>query len=447
MSRADRDFAAAVAESAVKAGATAAEVLLRQATDFSAAVRFGEIDTVTESSSKGLGLRVIVDGRQASVSTSDFGDGPIAKIVCEAVELARASSVDESADLPDEFATDLPDLGLYDPAVEALSVDEKIALAIEAERAAKETDPRIVNFDRGGVSTSVSRTVLANSRGFAGTYTATSISLAVVPVAAADGQMQRDSWYDARRAVAELESPEAIGRMAAERTVRRLGARKIPSCEVPVIFEPRVSRDFVGIIFDAVSGDSVVRKGSFLTERLGERVASEHITLVDDGRLAGALGSRPFDGEGVATRRTVVIADGIFESYLLNTYTGRKIGAPSTGNAARGLVGQIRVGAGNLYLEPGSTSLEELIRSMRRGLLITELIGQGVNVVNGDYSRGASGHWIETGEIAYPVHEVTIAGNLKEMLRGVRAVGSDLDFRGRIGAPSVLIDRMVVSGQ
>jgi PmbA protein len=317
---------------------------------------------------------------------------------------------------------------------------------LRCEAAAREADERIVNFDRGGLETIEASVALANSIGFAGSYRATSISLMAVPVAKSGEQMQRDYWYDVRRFLGELESPESIGREAAARALRKLGARKIPTCDVPVVFDPRISRDLLNLVAQAVSGESIFRRASFLGDRLEERVASENVTIVDDGRVPRALGSRPFDGEGLATRRTVVAREGVLDSYLLNTYTGRKLGMASTANAARGLVGPVGVAPGNLFVEPGSATQGEILESVKRGLFVTELMGHGVNIVNGDYSRGAAGLWIENGEPTYPVEEVTIAGNLREMLLGIEAIGSDLDFRGRVAAPTLLIGRMAVSG-
>lgn len=445
----DKAFAERVVEKARARGASAVEVIVYEATEFSASVRLGEVETLTQSGSKGLGLRVLLDGRPASVSTSDFTDDAIDSMVREAIALARATSVDEGNDLPDEsaFATEVPDLEIYDPTLEEIPADAKIDLALRAERAALAFDPRITNFDRGGVSTITARTVLANSRGFSGEYRSSSASIAVVPIAEDEGGMQRGIWYDMRRRFADLDDPESVGRIAAERTIRKLGARKISGCEVPIVFEPMTARDFASIIFQAVSGDSIFRKTSFLVDRLGERVASPGLTVVDDGLQPSRLGSRPFDGEGLPTRKTSIVADGILESYLLNTYTARKLGMESTGNAARGLVGAASVGPGNLYIEAGSHEPDAIVRSLDRGLLITELLGFGVNIVNGDYSRGASGLWIEGGEIAYPVHEITIAGNLKDMLRNIDMIGNDLDFRGRLASPTLLVNGMVVSGR
>jgi len=445
----DASLATGVVERCLRRGATAAEVVAREETEFSASVRLGEIETLTEADSSGLGIRVLVGGRQASVSTSDLAPDAIDALVDEAVALARATSVDESSDLPDvgTFAKELPDLELFDPRVAELSADAKIEMALRAEAAARDADPRITNFERGGIGTTVGRTVLANSLGFAGSYEGTMISLATVPVATDGHGMQRDSWYDMRRSLGELESPESIGRRAAARAVRKLGARQCETCVVPVVLEPTMARSLLGTIFQACSGESVYRKASLFADRLGERIASTGLTVTDDGRVPRGLGSRPFDGEGLATRRTTVIRDGVLENFLLNTYTGRKLGRPSTGNASRGLVGQAGVGPGNLFVAPGGLRPEEIVRSVRRGFLVTELIGFGVNVVNGDYSRGAAGLWIENGEVTHAVEEVTIAGNLREMLANIDMIGNDLEFRGRLAAPTLRIARMAVSGR
>lgn len=447
--RIDTQLASDLVGRCMKRGASAAEVVAREETEFSVQVRLGEIETLTEADSSALGLRVLVDGRQASVSTSDYADATLESLVNEALALARATSVDPSSDLPEaaSMASEIPDLDLYDPAIAALSPEACIDMALRAEVAARDVDPRITNFDRGGFGTVVGRTVLANSHGFAGAYDSTRISLSAIPVATDGDQMQRDYWYDTRRSLADLEPPESIGQTAAKRALRRLGARKVATCEVTVVLEPLIARDLLGTIFSACSGESVYRKATLFADRRGERVASPALTVVDDGRVARGLGSRPFDSEGLATGRTDVIRDGVLENFLLNTYTGRKLGMPSTGNASRGIVGAASVGAGNLYIGPGVQSHDEIVRSVKRGFLVTELIGFGVNVVNGDYSRGAAGMWIENGEIAYPVEEVTIAGNLKQMLEGIEAVGSDLEFRGKLAAPTIRIASMTVSGR
>ena len=443
----NKDFALDVARKAVKRGASAAEVVIRHRTEFSVGVRLGEVETLQESTDRGLGLRVLIEGKQASVSGSDFSRQALDTLIADAIELARATSPDDSAGLPgiDEFATEIADLDLYDTDIAALSPEDKIELALRAEEAARDYSPLIVNFDGGGFDSTSGAMILANSFGFTGEYSGTSCSLVTVPVAAEDGKMQRDYWYDVRRKFKELDSPEQIGITAARRTLRKLGARPVATQNVPVVFEPNIARDLLGDIFTAISGESIFRKSSFLVGQLGERVASECLTIIDDGTAPGRLGSRPFDGEGLTTRRTTVISRGVLESYLLNTYTGRKLGLKSTGNASRGLVGVPSVEPGNLYVQPGEHSPAEIIGSLSKGFLVTELIGFGVNIVTGDYSRSASGIWIENGELSFPVQGVTIAGNLKEMLNSIEMVGNDLDYRGSILSPTLLIGQMTVS--
>jgi PmbA protein len=441
-----KEFAADVAEGAVKRGASAAEVIIRQRTELSVGVRLGEVETLQESTDQGLGLRVLIDGKQASVSGSDFSPEAVASLMNEAVNLARLTSADDTAGLPDsqDLATSFPDLDLWDDAIVELSTEAQIEMALRAERAAQEYSNQISNFDGGGFDSAYGSVILANSLGFAGEFRTTSCSLASVPVAAEDGKMQRDYWYDVRRKLSEMDSPEHIGVTAARRTLRKLGSRSVPTQAVPVVLEPNIARDLLGDIFSAASGESIFRKASFLVGQLGEQIANQRLTVIDNGLMPRGLGSRPFDGEGLPTRRTVVISEGVLESYLLNSYTARKLGLKSTGNAGRGLSGAPGVEAGNLYIEAGSHSPDEIIKSVSKGLLITELLGFGVNIVTGDYSRSAGGIWIENGELTFPVQGVTIAGNLKEMLNSIEMVGNDLDFRGSVVAPTLLIGRMTI---
>jgi PmbA protein len=442
----NKEFAASVAEGAVKRGASAAEVVIRQWTEFSVGVRLGEVETLQESTDQGLGLRVLIEGRQASVSGSDFSTDAVRSLIDDAVELARLTSPDDTAGLPEpqELATLFPDLDLWDEAIVNLSPEDQIEMALRTERSAQKYSDLISNFDGGGLDTSYGSVILANSLGFAGEFRTTSCSLASVPVAAEDGRMQRDYWYDVRRKLSEMDSPEEIGATAARRTLRKLGSRAVPTQAVPVVLEPNIARDLLGDIFSASSGESIFRKASFLVGQLGERIASERLTVIDDGLIPRGLGSRPFDGEGLPTRRTVVIRNGVLESYLLNSYTARKLGLKSTGNAGRGLTGPPGVESGNLYIEPGPFSPDEIIKSVSKGFLITELLGFGVNIVTGDYSRSAGGIWIENGELTFPVQGVTIAGNLKEMLNSIEMIGNDLDFRGSVVSPTLLIGRMTI---
>ncbi|MGH8058308.1 MAG: TldD/PmbA family protein, partial [Candidatus Entotheonellia bacterium] len=304
---------------------------------------------------------------------------------------------------------------------------------------------RITNSEGAGLETQFNRMIYANTHGFVGEYGASTFSLSVTPIAGEGGAMQRDSWYSVNRKFRQLEPPDAIGETAAKRVLRRLGGRKVATQEVPVVFDPDISASLLRTLASAVAGTAIYRGASFLLHRLGEQVAAESVTLIDDGTIPGALGSRPFDGEGLPTQRTVVIEHGLLRSYLLDTYCARRLGMASTGNATRDAAG-ITVGSTNFYLVPGTYPPAEIIASVKSGLYVTELIGFGVNLLTGDYSRGAVGLWIEDGKLSYPVEEITIAGNLKEMLRDIEMIGNDLVFRGRTAAPTLKIRRMMVAG-
>lgn len=441
-----RELAVALLKKAGAAGATDADAIVAEGTEFSVTVRKGEVETLTEAGSKALGLRVFVGKRTASSHTSDFSWPTLDRLVEETVGMARATGEDAAAGLPDETPpAEEVDLGLFDPSALELPTDERIERARRAEAVALAT-PGIVNSQGGSWSSGEGSVVLANTRGFVGSYRTSSVSLSVVPQAARDGQMERDYWYTAGRGLSDLEAPEEVGRKAAERTLRRLGARQVPTAEVPVVFDPDTAAELLGTVFSAMSGYAVFRNATFLKDRLGEAVASPLLTVVDEGRRPRGLGSRPFDGEGLPTRRNVPLERGVLRHWLCDSYSGRKIGARPTGSARRGVAGGPSVGAGNLYFEPGTSAPDEIVGGVERGLLVTDLIGFGVNVVTGDFSQGAVGHWIEKGRLVHPVHEVTIAGNLKQMLLDVDAVGSDLVFRGSSAAPTIRVRRMTVSG-
>lgn len=436
-------------ERALSRGADACEIIIRASTEFSVQVRLGQVETLKDSSSRGLGLRVFSEGRQASVSTSDLAPDALARLVDEAVELATSTSVDDTAGLPDseDQADCVSDLDIFDPSIPQLSHEKKIEIALAAEQAARDADARILNSDGGIFKTRYGVNILANSSGFGGEYSFSSCGLSAAPVAVENGKMQRDHWFDERRKFRELEDAQSVGRMAAQRTVRKLGARKVKTQEVPVVFDPLTASQLLQSVFSAVSGDAVFRKQSFLYGHLGEQVATQRLTILDDGTLPGALGSRPFDDEGVCARRTVVIDHGVLCSYLLNSYTAKKLGMRTTGNAARGLAGPPHVGSHNLFIEPGGASHDEIVASVREGLYVTDLIGFGVNPVNGDFSQGAAGLWIENGRLSYPVEEVTIASNLREMLLGIEVVGNDPVWRLRTVSPTLKISKMTVSGE
>jgi PmbA protein len=365
-----------------------------------------------------------------------------------ALAIAESASEDPFAGLPEarELGQLDADLALYSPAAAAITPEAALGLALRAERAALDADPRLTNSDGASFDAGEGVKVLANSLGFVGAVRRSSCSLSAVPIAIEHGARQRDFWYTVARSPEQLESPESVGRTAARRTLRRLGARKVPTARVPVVFDPQAARSLLGHVLEAVSGDAVYRQSSFLAGRLGQAVAAEAVTLVDDGTLPGRLGSSPFDAEGVPTRRTPVIERGRLNSYLLNAYAARKLALATTGNAARALAGPPGVGSHNLWLEPGTATPEQIIASVGNGLYVTEFIGFGVNPVTGDYSRGAAGLWIENGELAYPVEEITVAGNLNEMLRHITAVANDLEFRGAVNAPTLVIEGLTVAG-
>jgi PmbA protein len=432
---------------AARAGASAGDAYAVEDRSFSAQVRLGRVETVKHAREQHLSLRVFVGASVAAASTSDLSEESLRRLVTEAVSLARVTSPDELAGLPDPaaLAGATPDLELHDPGGHDLGPEDKIELARRAEAAALAVDPQIANSEGGDFSDREARYAYATSHGFRGAYRTSSFSLAVSPVAARDGEMQRDGWYHVTRKRARLDEPEEIGRIAARRALRRLGARRVKTAEVPVVFAPEMAASLVRHLASAASGPALYRRASFLLNRRGEQVAAPSVTIVDDGTMPGGLGSRPFDGEGLPVRRTVVVDQGQLTSYLLDTYSGRKLGMASTHHGARDGIG-VTVGTTNLYLAPGTATPDELVRSVRSGLYVTELIGFGVNGVTGDYSRGAVGFWIDHGELAYPVEEITVAGNLLEMFKAVDGVGNDLVFRDRTSAPTLLIGRMVVAG-
>ncbi len=428
-------------------GATEADGFLIEEQHFNASVRLGQVDTVKHSREQRLSLRVFAGKASAAASTSDLSRDSLERVVDEATALARVTAEDLHAGLPDpaELIERVTDLELEDDGAEELSPEAKIEVARRAEAAALETDPRIANSEGAEYWDRRARYVYATSHGFARGYATTSFGLSVSPVASAGGEMQRDYWFSAARHRAALEDPAAVGRTAARRALRRLGARKVKTVEVPVVFDPDTAASLVRSIAGAASGPTLYRRASFLLDRLGKRIAAPSVTIVDDGTMPRALGSRPFDGEGLATRATVVVGDGVLESYLLDSYSARKLGLRSTHHASRDGSG-VGVATTNLMLKAGSVSPDDLIRSVKRGLYVTELIGFGVNGVTGDYSRGAAGLWIDNGELAYPVEEVTVAGNLLEMLAAIEGIGNDLVLRDRTVSPTLLVGRMVVAG-
>jgi PmbA protein len=438
-----------VIDRARKSGASAADVMIREDDSFSVTVRMGEIETLKEAISRSLMLRVFIGKRTATSHTSDISEAVVDRLVDETVEMARLTSEDESGGLPESsyFHSTFPDLRLLDPTWENLTHEERIDLAIRTEKAAFATDPAIANSEGASFDYARSHVALANTSGFAGQYEGTGGSLVCVPIAQSSEGMQRDHWVSAARHRNQLEAPEAIGRKAAERAVRRLRARKIPTCQVPVVFDPLCARSLLSHIFDAVAGGAVYRRSSFLVDQIGQSVASPNVTIVDDARMPAGLGSCPFDDEGVATQTTPIIENGVLRNYLHSAYTARKLRSKPTGNGSRAASGVVTIGPTNFYLKAGTHSPEEIIRSIKSGLYVIEAIGFGVNTVTGDYSRGAVGIWIENGQFTYPVQEVTIASNLRDMLNNIELIGNDVTFVGAIAAPTLKISKMVISGE
>ncbi len=444
-----KEIAVDVVHRAMRRGATAAEAVVREGNEFSTVVRLGQVETLKESGAKAIGVRVFRGQRAASTYSSDLSPEGLDRMVSSALALAEVTSEDPFAGLPEasQLGSIGGDLDLYFDDVYSLSGEERIDYARRAEQAALAVDKRISNSEGGSFDAADGHKALANSHGFVGEYRNSYCSVSAVPVAQEGGSMQRDYWYSVARTLKKLDDPEKVGRIAAERTLRRLGARKVKTAKVPVVFDQQMARTLIEHIFEAVNGDAVYRGASFLAGKLGEKVAGENVTVVDDGTLRSGFGTSPFDSEGVPTRRTVVIENGVLKSYLLNTYTAKKLGLQTTGNASRGLAGNPSIGAGNFFLQPGTKKPEEIIAGVAEGLYVTELLGFGVNLVTGDFSRGASGLWISRGELSYPVEEITVAGNLRDMLLNVAEIGTDLEFRGAVAAPTLRLEGLTVAGE
>ncbi|WP_036593180.1 metalloprotease PmbA [Ottowia thiooxydans] len=426
---------------AKKLGATDAGAEASEGSGLSVSVRKGELENVERNRDKSLGVTVYLGQRRGNASTSDFSRAAIEQTVQAAYDIARFTAADPVAGLPDEsdIATEHPDLDLFYPW--AVTSEEAAQMAVAAERAAFATDKRITNSEGAGVSAQQSHFFSAHTHGFRGGYASSRHSLSVAPIAGKGSGMQRDYWYSSMRAAQELASPEAVGRYAAERALSRLKSRKIATCEVPVLFESPLAAGLLGGFVQAVSGGALYRKATFLLDSLGKKVFPKHIDIAEDPFIRGGKGSSPFDDEGVRVRARKVVTAGRVEGYFLTTYSARKLGMKTTGNAG---------GSHNLTLtsrltQPGD-DLEAMLQKLGTGLFVIELMGQGVNYVTGDYSRGASGFWVENGRIAFPVHEITIAGNLRDMLAGITAVGADAYNYGAKTTGSLLINRMKVAG-
>jgi len=424
-------------------GADEVEAAVSDGREFSVDVRFGNVENLVEAGSRYLSFRIIKDKKTAHATSSDLQDETLERLVRNAVDRAALGSRDECAGLPplSPDRIDIASLRLYDPRVAELQASQKIRLAKETERIALE-DKRITNSHGASFITNEVTAVLASSNGFVGSYDQTFCSLSVGLQAGETDEKVEDYWVSVDRFVQNLEPPETVAKKAVERTVRQLHPRKVRTQTVPVIFEPGMTDWLVGFLFSCISAVAVYQKTTFLAGRLGERIGNEKITVIDDGLMPGRLGSRPFDSEGVPCRKTIVFENGVLRHFLCSTYAGRKLGLPPTGNSDGG-----SVGPNNFYLQPGTSTPQEIIASTERGLILTRTIGHGLNPVTGDVSRGAFGLWVEGGEIAFPVSEVTIAGNLEQILGQVAMVGNDLDFRAPVCGPTIKIAAMTVAGE
>ena len=443
-----RNFFEGLVDSALKhakkIGATDAGAEASEGCGLSVSVRKGELETVERNRDKSLGVTVYVGHRRGNASTSDFSEKAIQQTVQAAFDIARFTAEDPTAGLPDEedIAKDQPELDLFHPW--SINSEEAAQLALACEAAALKTSRRITNSDGAGVSAQQSHFFSAHTHGFRGGYASSRHSMSVAPIAALPGkhaEMQRDAWFTSMRAADQMASPEAVGRYAAERALSRLGSRKIPTTECPVLFEAPVAAGLLGGFVQAVSGGSLYRKSSFLLDSLGKQVFPKHIDILEDPHVLRGKGSSPFDDEGVRGMKRKVVSGGRVEGYFLSSYSARKLGMKTTGNAG---------GSHNLIMSSKLTraddDLQVMLQKLGTGLFVIELMGQGVNYVTGDYSRGASGFWVENGEIAFPVHEITIAGNLKTMFKGIEAVGADAYNYGAKTIGSVLVNRMKIAG-
>ena len=417
--------------------ATAAEAAVSFDSALSVTVRLGEVETLEHHRQRGLAVTVYFGQSRGSASTADWRAEAIRATVRSACAIARHTAADPYAGLadPDRLAREIPDLDLYHPW--PLAAEEAIELARACEATALAVDPRIRNSEGGSIATHTGFALYGNSHGFCGGYPTTRHSLSCSVIAQDDSGMQRNYWYTVGRDHNDLETPVAVGQKAAQRALRRLGSRRLGTRQTPVLFAPELARGLIGHCIAAIRGGALYRKASFLLDRLGTAIFPEFITIHERPHLPKALGSAPFDSEGVATADRDVVSSGVLQGYVLDSYSARRLGMATTGNAG---------GTHNLLVEPGPLGHEELLRQLDTGLWVTELLGHGINLVTGDYSRGASGFWVENGEIQYPVHEITIAGNLAEMFKGIVAVGNDVDARGSIRCGSLLVERMTVAG-
>lgn len=427
-----------VIEEAGRLGASDSEVSISAMQSTVVGVRLGEVEKLEGANSRSLHFQAFVGKKSASTSTSDFRKSALTAAVADTIAMARASEEDPFAGLPERerLAQEVPELALFDPAIAALAPERKIKMAMQAEKTARNADKRISNSQGAKYSDRSGVTVYANSLDFIGSYSGSMCSIYAGVVASQDGQMQVGGWGSACRSLQGLEEPESVGAEAARRALRMLGSVKVKSQVVPVVFDQQMAAEILGQFIAAAVGSHVYRNSSFLAGKLGEVVASANVTVIDDPLIKGGLGSRPFDGEGLPMRKRTIVDGGRLSTYLLNSYAARKLATvPNCG------------GTGNLYLQPGMMSADEIIATVDNGLYLTSVSGPGFNMVTGDYSLGASGLWIEKGKLAYPVDGITVASNLLKMFADIEAVGNDLVFRSATVSPTVKIAAMTVAGE
>ncbi len=436
-----REFAQTVLDHARALGASGCECDVSEGFGLSVTVRKGSIDTLEHNRDKGIGVSVqfgiAPHVKRGHASTSDFSPAALRQTVEAAVAIARHTAADDCAGLPEreQLARDLPDLDLFHPW--HVSPEDAIEVAKRCEAAAFALSPKLRNTEGTSLSAQHSQFIFANSLGFMGGFPTSRHSLGCSMIAEEKGQMQRDDWYSSTRVPANMADPEALGRYAGERALARLRARKISTCQAPVLFEAPQAGGLIGHFVSAVSGVSLYRKSTFLLDSLGKPVFSKEISIEERPYEKQAMASSPFDEEGVATRERSIVREGVVEGYFLGTYSGRKLGMPSTGSSG---------GNHNLVVKPGTLDFRAMLKKLHRGLLVTELLGHGTNLITGDYSRGAAGYWVENGEIQYPVEEITIAGNLGDMFKSIVAVGSDVLVRGSRSCGSILVGNMTIAG-
>lgn len=445
-----RNLASELVSALKKQGADAADVYIVSSNGFNTTIRLGNIEKLQQSTSKGLGLRVFKNGATAVTFTTDFQDKTVQQLVKETLEIVKVSNADKFNGLaPKELLGEYSGkLMLFDDSIEKITPEKKIEMVKEMEEAGRAFDKRITNSNGASWSNSVGQITLANSDGFVGQYRTTIANMSVGLLAEENGVKQRDGWFSFNRFFNKLDTPKAVGEEAARRTIKRLGGKKVKSQAVPVVISPEVAQDFVEMIFGAASGGSIYRRSSYLVDKVGQEIVAPAITIVDDATIEDGLASRPFDGEGVKSSAVTVIANGVLKTYVCDSYAARRLNAKVTGNAGRNYQAAPGVTSTNLFVKNGKTDPKDIIKSVKNGLYLTEMFGSGVNSVTGDFSQGASGFWIENGEITFPVQEITIAGNVLKALKNVQAVGNDLSFKlGSTASPTLLIGEMTVGGE